>query len=195
MKKHLFLIVGLLLIGSMTAGAQGLIIKGGLTYTNMAIKDIKLQGHSGWEAGIGFQTDAVMGFSLQPEAVYKVKGVTLEDAATNVKLNYIEVPVNVQWGVDLLVAKPFIFAAPFIGYCLGTRFSKATDVATAINDNLNKFEYGLGLGLGLNVFKFQITGKYSWNFGPITDWQQTATKVQGLDPAAGTLEICVGLRF
>ena len=103
--------------------------------------------------------------------------------------------INIQWGPDLLIARPFIFASPFLGYNLGTKFSKETSLADTINKNFHRFEYGLGLGLGINVWKLQITGKYNWNFGRITNWSDATSNVKGLDPAARTFEIAVGLRF
>ena len=194
MKKIAFILVSLFLLGGVAANAQGLIVKAGFNYTNASsVQDLK-GGKSGWQAGFGFQTESWTGFSLQPELVYKVKGVTLEDA-TKVSMNYVELPVNIQWGPDLLIARPFIFASPFLGYNIGTKFSKETSLADTINKNFHRFEYGLGLGLGINVWKLQITGKYNWNFGRITTWSAAKDNVQGLDPAAKTIEIAVGLRF
>lgn len=185
--------VGLLLLGGVAAQAQGVIVKAGFNYTNASVEALK-GGKSGWQVGAGFQTDSWTGFSLQPELVYKVKGVTLEDA-TKVSMNYAELPVNIQWGPDLLIARPFIFASPFLGVNLGTKFSQETSLAETINKNFRRFEYGLGLGLGINVWKLQITGKYNWNFGQITTWSDATANVKGLDPAARTFEIAVGLKF
>ena len=194
MKKIAFLLVSLLLLGGVAANAQGVIVKAGFNYTNASsVQDLK-SGKTGWQFGAGFQTESWTGFSLQPELVYKVKGVTLEDA-TKVSMNYVELPVNIQWGPDLLIARPFIFASPFLGYNIGTKFSKETTLADTINRNFHRFEYGLGLGLGINVWKLQITGKYNWNFGQITTWSDAQANVKGLDPAAKTFEICVGLKF
>ena len=193
MKKIALLLSCLLLLGGV-ASAQHVIVKAGFNYTNVAnVQDLKT-GKTGWQAGVGFQTESWTGFSLQPELIYKVKGVTLEDA-TKVSLNCVELPVNIQWGPDLLIARPFIFASPFLGVNLGTRFSKETTLADTINKNLHRLEYGLGLGLGINVWKLQVTGKYNWNFGQITTWSDAQNNVKGLDAAAKTFEIGVGLIF
>ncbi|MBQ6073587.1 MAG: PorT family protein [Bacteroidales bacterium] len=194
MKKIALLLVSILIVGGMTANAQGLVVKAGFNYTNAnSVQDLK-GGKSGWLVGVGVQSESWTGFSIQPELIYKVKGVTLEDA-TKLSMNYVEVPVNIQWGPDLLIARPFVFASPFIGYNLKNRFSKETTLAETINKNFHRFEYGLGLGLGLNVWKLQIAGKYNWNFGRITTWGDAVDNVKGLDPAAKTFEISVGLKF
>ena len=36
-------------------------------------------------------------------------------------------------------------------------------------DDLNRFDYGLSLGAGLEIWKLQISGKYSWSFGKLAD--------------------------
>ena len=61
----------------------------------------------------------------------------------------------------------------------------------SIRDGLKKAEWGLGVGLGIQVFRFQITGKYNWNFGAIADTKQLPT----LDAAPRTFEVCLGLKF
>lgn len=193
MKKIALLLAGILLLSGVTAKAQHAIVKAGFNYTNASVESLK-SGKSGWQVGVGYQTGQWTGFTLQPELLYKVKGVTLEDA-TNVSINSVELPVNIQWGPDLLIARPFIFASPFLGLNLGTKFSKETSLAETINKNLKRFEYGVGLGLGINVWKLQVTGKYNWNFGKITTWSDAQANIKGLDPAAKTFELGVGLIF
>lgn len=190
----IFAAAAALILSSVTANAEGLVVKGGLTYTSASsVQDLK-NGKSGWEFGAGYQTETFGGLSIQPELLYKVRGVTLSDA-TNVSMNYLEIPVNVQWGIDLLIARPFIFVSPFVGCNLNTKFSKESELAATIKDSVKKFEYGFGAGLGLDFFRFQITAKYNWNFGNIASWSDYKEKISGLDPAAGTIEIALGLKF
>ena len=119
MRKISLLLVSLLCVGVLNAGAQGIIIKGGYNYSNVdinkstTVSDIK-KGKSGWQIGVGYQSESSHGFSIQPEIVYKVSGYKFSDVQ-NLNLGYVEVPVNVQWGPDLLIARPFIFAGPYVG--------------------------------------------------------------------------------
>ena len=32
---------------------------------------------------------------------------------------------------------------------------------------LNRWEYGLGVGVGIEIWKFQVIGRYNWNFGSL----------------------------
>ena len=199
MKKLSLLLVSILCLGVLNAGAQGFIVKGGYNYANMSIdknvtvSDIKT-GRSGFQFGVGFQTETARGFSFQPELVYKVSGYKINDAA-DLRLGYVEVPLNVQWGPDLLIARPFIFAGPYVGVKV-RNVIKGTINETTANDiisGLKKAEFGLGVGLGINIWKLQVAGKYNWNFGEIVN----ATKVDysTLSGKPRTFEISVGLRF
>ena len=198
MKKIALLLAGLLFLGGVAANAQGFIIKAGYNYANVSmdksvtVKDIQ-RGRSGWQAGVGYQTSVSSGFSFQPEIMYKVSGYRLDDA-TDLRLGYLEVPLNVQWGPDLWVARPFILAGPYFGIKLTNSLKgKNTDVPVSVIEKLKKAEFGLGVGLGLNVFKFQVAAKYNWNFGAIADaGSQDYTTLAG---KPRTFEISVGFRF
>ena len=192
MKRFALAVVCLMLLGSLTASAQGLIVKAGLNYNNSTVQGIK-EGRSGWQLGAGFQTETASGFSFQPELVYKVMGYKMSDIQ-NLNLGYLEVPLNVQWGPNLLIARPFIFAGPYVGIKVSNQFRGSNWTETdmeQVTSGLKKAEWGLGLGIGLNVMRFQIAGKYNWNFGAIADTAQ----MPSLADSPRTLEISLGLRF
>ena len=192
MKKIALFMVGLLLMGGVAANAQHLIVKAGFNYANATVEGIK-SGKSGWQAGLGLQTETASGFSFQPELVYQVMGVKFDDAR-NLNLGYVQVPLNVQWGPDLLVARPYIVAGPYFGVKVRNQFKGSswtdTDMKT-IGNGLKKTEWGLGVGLGVDIFKFQISGKYNWNFGAIADTKE----LPSLEGSPRTFEISVALKF
>ena len=191
-------LAGLLILGGVAANAQGFVVKLGYNYANVSmdksvtVSDMKA-GRSGWQAGIGYQSEVSSGFSFQPEIVYKVSGYKLSDA-TDLRLGYLEIPVNVQWGPDLVVARPFIFAGPYVGIKLTNSLKGSeSQLSEEVIKHLKKAEFGLGVGLGVNVFKFQIAAKYNWNFGPIADAASADyTTLQG---KPRTFEISVGFIF
>ena len=199
MKRIALVLAGLLFLGGVAANAQGFVVKVGYNYTNVSIdksvtvSDIK-SGRSGWQVGLGYQTEVSSGFSFQPELVYKVSGYKLSDA-TDLRLGYLEIPLNVQWGPDLWVARPYIFAGPYAGIKLTNSLKGASgsQITEEMAKHLKKAEFGLGVGLGINVFKFQIAAKYNWNFGPIAEAaSQDYTTLEG---KPRTFEISVGFRF
>ena len=194
MKKLSLLLVSILCLGVLNAGAQGFIIKFGYNYSKSSVKDLK-DGHNGWQAGIGYQTESAKGFSFQPELLYKVDGLKFSDGA-KLDLSHLELPLNVQWGPDLLIARPFVFAGPFVGY--NFKRPGGHGISEEEVKALNRFEWGVGVGLGLNIWKIQIAGKYNWNFGPFADTkniQQAMSHIESLSSFPRSFEISIGFRF
>ncbi len=88
------------------------------------------------------------------------------------KVSYLEIPVQVQWGPDLVAFRPYVFGEPFIGYGLhassdGNLEGADFDVNSFDKAGLSRWEYGLGLGAGIEVWKIQFSVKYYWNFGSL----------------------------
>ena len=193
MKKLSLLLVSILCLGVLNAGAQGFIVKAGWNYSKSDVKDIK-DGHNGWQVGVGFQTESALGFSFQPELLYKVNGLKFSDGA-NLRLSHLEVPLNVQWGPDLLIARPFVLAGPFVGYNFKP---SGKGISEEEVNALHRFEWGVGVGLGINIWKLQVAGKYNWNFGTFADVTSAQAAMAHFDSLKGhprTFEISVGLRF
>lgn len=201
MKKTLTLLLAVMLTSALfQANAKGsFLIKGGLTFQNMKsvseLTSLGIKGATRWEAGLGFQTGTFAGFSFQPEVLYKAKGLKFGDD-TNVTVKYLEVPVNIQWGVDLLVARPFIFASPYVGFKLKQSYSQVSSLLPIDFDAaVNKVCGGFGLGLGLDIAHFQITAKYDWDFGGVANWNEYVSAVKEIKKADGMFELAVAFKF
>ena len=77
-----------------------------------------------YHVGVTFKLPLPLGFAVQPSILYNVKGATLEDTATegnlksvDYKTGFLEVPVQVQWGINIAGAvRPYGFVEPFVGY-------------------------------------------------------------------------------
>lgn len=126
-----------------------------------------MDAQAGWNLGLTYNLDLPLGFSLQPSLVYTQKGAFMGGDAAGVtqKVGALNLPVSVQWGPDLLVARPFIDVTPYVGYSLYN--NAEADFLGIIEDikGENAFDYGLGVGAGVNVWKLQVIVRYNWNFG------------------------------
>jgi hypothetical protein len=154
--KTLVLLCAMMLFGSLQANAQKFGVVGGATFSSLS--GIENSSKTGWNAGATVQFKLPLGFSIQPSLMYNAKASNLDLLIGNAGLNvgYLELPVSLQWGPDLLVFRPFADVSPYVGYAMG---GNSTDV--------HRFEYGLGVGGGIEVWRLQITCKYNWNFGPL----------------------------
>lgn len=198
MKKILITLVAAMALTT-SAFAEGFIIKGGLTYGNLMskglVEDLKTVGmdiksFTGWHAGIGYQTGSIAGLSFQPELQYNLRGMSTDGIANkvNYKYHYLELPVNIQWGIDLIVARPFLLVSPYVGCCLD-----GTGMPTDTNFS-DRLEYGFGAGAGIELWILQITARYNWNFGHLPNVGDFWKKVIG-KKTNGAFELSVAFCF
>ncbi len=181
MKKTLVLAAFVVAIVFCPAAAAGSFLSprvgvmGGFTSSSTSIKNVDNKSVSLYHVGLTAEIPLLGGFAVQPSVLYQVKGLSADKwGSSNIsetvgsfetKVGYLEVPVQIQWGPDLLLFRPYVFAEPFAGYRLG-QSSKGV-FADGLKESLKKFEYGLGLGAGLEIWKLQVSFKYFWNFGDI----------------------------
>lgn len=152
-------------------------LMGGFTSSSASIKNMDSKSVSLYHVGVTAEIPILGGFAIQPALLYQVKGMSADKfnsssfseslGSFETKVGYLEVPVQVQWGLDLLAFRPYVFAEPFVGFRVGQ--NTKGEVAGKLKDDLKKVEYGLGLGAGVDVWRLQLSVKYFWNFGKIYD--------------------------
>lgn len=175
-----------------TASAKGFLIKGGVEFPHYNVSnlgDLNFKEMTGWHAGIGYQTGSLLGFSFQPELLFQhggMDGGPSGDIPENIRVNNLQVVANVQWGIDLLIFKPYIFAAPFVSYDL-------TDVSQILSRK--KWDYGIGAGLGLDIWKLQLSAKYNWAFGGIIDWSSYKQEIKNIKANTGAVVLSLAFKF
>ena len=136
-------------------------LMGGFTSSATKIKDVDSKSVSLYHIGLTAQLPVGGGFAIQPSVLYQVKGASADDMGDlsikdagksfETKVGYLEVPVQIQWGPDLMFFRPYAFAEPFVGYRIS---SSNKENAKVLKDELKKVEYGLGLGVGIDVWAF-----------------------------------------
>ena len=170
MKRVLMIVLAVFLLAGISASAQtkwG--VTAGLNFNTSKFSEVQVKARTGWSVGATCLVDLPLGFSLQPTLQYHQKSANLTNELSQ-SMGFLELPVSVQWGPDLLIFRPFIDATPYVGYALSNEFSASVaglDISTDGWKGKERFEYGLGLGAGINVWKLQIIARYNWNFGSL----------------------------
>ena len=164
-------------------------LTGGVTSSSSKIKDVTTKSISMYHAGLALEIPLGAGFAVQPELLYQVKGLSLDKIADSsfkevgesfeAKVGFIELPIQIQWGPDLVAFRPYAFAEPFIGYQIS---SSGKGEASSLNKELQKVEYGMSLGAGIDIWQLQFSAKYFWNFGSVykSDVKQTGSTIGGI---------------
>lgn len=189
MKKIITVVafLAMTLAGASEISAQKYGVMGGANFTSM--RSIEKSSATGYYVGGTAQFKLPLGFSLQPSLIYSAKVSEVGDNALDtfrMNVGYLELPVSVQWGPDLLVFRPFLDVTPYVGYALNTNIRSVADevdlgglneikdealaeVKKGFGEMVNKLEYGLGIGAGVEVWRFQVICRYNWNFGPLVN--------------------------
>lgn len=142
----------------LSAGNFGIL--GGANFHTYTLKDMGRQTLTRWHTGVSYKMNLPAGFQIQPALLYNVKSATAADMPVDLSVGYLELLASVQWGVDLILFRPFIEVSPFAGYGING-FGDLKDMWKQDGD---KFEYGVGLGGGLQIWRFQLNARYDWNF-------------------------------
>ena len=149
-------------------------ITGGLGWSQSKVSEIvEEKAPAGWNAGLTVSFDLPLGFSLQPTLRYHHKDALLTSKVGQ-KMDFVEFPLALQWGPDLLIFRPFVEAAPYVSYALSNKtYSSVGGLDVTYEDkswkDKQRFGYGLGLGGGIEVWRFQISARYNWDFGTLYD--------------------------
>lgn len=171
-------------------------IVGGFTSSNTQVDTKNWKGEleniSLYHVGLTYQLDLGLGFAIQPSLTYEMKGATLQEDMTgsdlidvtktiNTKTGYAEFGMDLQWGPDLALFRPFIFASPFLGYMVSqeetSNLNSEVLGETATNfdsdkakewaqDAKNRLEYGFGIGGGVDILNcVQLKAQWFMNLG------------------------------
>ena len=178
MKKVLLLVAAFLLLSVQGFSQFG--IKGGLNFNKMSDIDIQqldqhINNSTGFNAGILYRFKVpVVGLAIQPELIYSqtscnfgpsLKGVVPSHHG-DLKVSNLMLPVSLQMGMDLILLRPFIQVAPYIGYTLS-----ASNNVDNLKFNAKEFKYGIGLGAGIDIWKLQVSGRYNWELSSVADFE------------------------
>lgn len=184
MKKILVLCLAVFSLSIFPAKAQvDLGVKGSFNYTSLELGNTNLNqlidSKSGYNVGLALRIDLPLGFAIQPEVTYSKTGSKMEmdlpligKQTLDVDLGCLEVPVGLQWGIQLGPVRPFVQCVPYLNFTLSNavklnsqkmKVEKNSDFWSDING-------GIGVGLGLDVWKFQLSCRYKWDLGNIMNF-------------------------
>lgn len=195
-------------------------IKGGLNLTNLsgsAVKDVKniFSTYTGFHGGLALNIGLPLGFAIQPEVLYSQNGVKINPeilgqvgavgaVSASIASGAIQVPIGIQWGIELGPVRPFVQAVPYISFPVA-HMVKAKVAGQDINveewnDMFKSFDYGAGLGIGVDVWKIQVSAKYNWSFGSYvkSDTEQVNNLLEDLsldDTKLSGFELSLGIFF
>jgi len=145
-------------------------------------------------------------FSIQPGILFATQGFKISEdfisfigsvpvpvsLSGGLSLNYIQIPINVQYKIDLGDMKLLLQTGSYLGYGLS---GKLEVEATSGNftyeekekmkfgnkeEDMNPFDFGLGFGVGLHFDNIQVGLGYNLGLANLSKVENISTKHSGL---------------
>ncbi|TCN70712.1 porin family protein [Acetobacteroides hydrogenigenes] len=189
--KKVFLVVAIAL-AAVAANAQVKFgPKVGLNFSTMSSKgggfsaDAKMR--TGYQIGMVFQGDIAPNVFVQPSILFSSKGSKYDNGLIEkVVANYIDVPVNFGYRINLGGANLNLLAGPYFAYGVGGKVTSTLDVilgkitveedikwgSDKDKDHFKPFDMGINLGGGVEFNSFQVSLQYGFgllNINPNSD--------------------------
>ncbi|WP_320052866.1 porin family protein [uncultured Acetobacteroides sp.] len=146
--------------------------KVGLNFSTMSMDGVDAKMRTGYQVGMVFQGDIAPNVFIQPSILFSSKGSKYDNTDTKVVANYIDVPVNFGYRINLGGANLNLLAGPYLAYGVGGKVTNDFILATKDRDikwgtdkdedDFRPFDMGLNLGGGVEYNNFQISLQYGF---------------------------------
>ena len=130
-------------------------VKGGLNISSVHLnsESLKADNVTGFQIGPMIETTIpLIGVGLDAAILYSQKGMDVKSetgTSTNVKTDYIDVPVNLKWKFGLPIIKGYLAAGPYIGFRVGG--DKFWEIPGSVVGQVKAKNFSAGLNFGAGV--------------------------------------------
>ena len=103
----------------------------GVTSSSSNAKNVDANSIGRYQVGLTAQLPIAFGFAVQPSVFYQTKGTKLSDIGPekfklDAKAGYLEIPVQLQWGPDLVAFRPYVFVCRLWSLCEGQEIARGS---------------------------------------------------------------------
>jgi hypothetical protein len=165
MKKLIFTFAAACLF-ALGARAQWVMVAGA-DFSDFKLSDAahlgaKLESSTGYTFGVTRDFNFPMGLGIHTGLQFVQRNARLDDGVNENLDRYssLEVPLNLKYRFNLLVAEPFLVGGPYVDYGL---WAKQGGEKIKYGDDVKRVSWGMTLGAGVDVFKrLRIMYQYDW---------------------------------
>lgn len=209
MKKGISLFSLLLLFITVQSFAQVKFgVKAGLNLSNMTEKDDvhtysnNYKMKTGFHLGVTAEFPISEFFSFEPALLYSTKGFIDKDLdyKATASVNYLEIPMNAIYKINLGGTMMLISAGPYLGFALSGKYKgteHGLDFDESINignnedtDDIKALDYGLNIGVGVEIKQIIIGLQYGLGLANISTYTGEGSKSSNK-----VIGISVGYKF
>lgn len=151
-------------------------VKGGFVAAELSgdLEDA-LSSRTGLGFGAFLQVMVGPNWSIQPEALYLAKGASEDGGDGEVKVNYLQIPVLVQYHLPTPGVSPRLFAGPSLAFELGCDIEEDGDSASCddLGISTKSADFGVVFGAGVDIpaggVVVTLDGRYDLGVTNISD--------------------------
>ena len=164
-------------------------LQGGLNLTEMSVNKSEIESavknNAGFFIGPTIKlTVPIVGLSFDAAALYDQRSAESKGDGTTIKVQTLQVPVNVRYGVGLgSVANIFAFAGPQFGFNLGSKNKTFSEYQGEVSKwTMNSSTLSLNLGIGATIIDhLQLKVNYNIALGKTGEFKEESTLNQVTD--------------
>lgn len=98
--------------------------------------------------------------TIQPEVLYAQYGAGIENSDAWFRVNYLQIPVLLKFGVNTPGVQPNVYFGPYMGINLNSEIKNESG-SINLDDQAEGTDFGVAVGAGLDVRKFNIGLRYT----------------------------------
>ena len=165
-------------------------VKAGLNFANLSESDNDDSYNEGKTSKIGFHFGGTAEFpasealSVQTGLLYSTKGYKINDGdfSTALNLNYLEIPINAIYKIEVGGSKLCLNAGPYLGYAFSGSLAYGDEsydykIGSGDEDDIKALDYGINIGAGVELNdKITIGLQYGLGLANISSYTEYGYK-------------------
>ena len=177
----------LLLFVIQSSFAQNIGIRGGLNLANGTTKNdsftLDTETKTGFQLGLTLEAPISDVLYFNTALLYSAKGYKFNFGASfNASLNYIEIPLNIEYKEKVGNVSLFAEAGPYIGIGVAAKVKTGNTTQDidfgSDNDELKRMDAGLNFGAGVELDKIRIGFNYGLGLVNLENEDDVVTKLR-----------------
>lgn len=195
MKKITLAFLALFMVGFMANAQLKFGVKGGMTLAKMDIEefgeDVDMKFQTGFHAGALVALDLPLGLEFETGLYLNKKGFKVEESFEGETFSmivnplYIDLPLKLNYKIEVGPAAVFLGAGPTISYGIGGKFTfkaggeeESEDIVwgNSEDDDLKPLDFGIGFQAGVRFSKIQVSASYDMGLSSISPYSDETIK-------------------
>jgi hypothetical protein len=168
--------------------SQNFYIRGGLNVADALLEGggftVDTKARIGFQLGVAMEVPMSDNLYFNTAMLYSSKGLKVSDGGIEIKvpINYLEVPLNLEYKSDAGDASIFVEAGPYLGIGLsGKAESGGTSESIewgSADGELKRLDLGLNFGGGVEIDRFRIGINYGLGLTNLENIDGVTTKIR-----------------